>query len=87
MRPRVSGIYLYGSQARGDYHADSDVDLLILLKGEIKAGDEINRFCELVSDLCLRYNLLSAILPVPEEWLKTRKSPFFENIHGEGVIP
>ena len=87
MRPRVSGIYLYGSQARGDYHADSDVDLLIILKGEIMAGDEINRLCELVSDLCLRYNLLSAILPVPEEWLKTRKGPFFENIHGEGVIP
>ena len=29
--PKGSALYLYGSRARGDYHADSDWDLLILL--------------------------------------------------------
>lgn len=29
--PKGSSLYLYGSRARGDYHEDSDWDLLILL--------------------------------------------------------
>ena len=29
--PRGSKLYLYGSRARGDYHEDSDLDLLLLL--------------------------------------------------------
>lgn len=29
--PKGSTLYLYGSRARGDYHKDSDWDLLILL--------------------------------------------------------
>ncbi|MBR1503997.1 MAG: nucleotidyltransferase domain-containing protein [Prevotella sp.] len=29
--PKGSTLYLYGSRARGDYHEDSDWDLLILL--------------------------------------------------------
>lgn len=29
--PEGSSLYLYGSRARGDYHEDSDWDLLILL--------------------------------------------------------
>ncbi|MBR1395362.1 MAG: nucleotidyltransferase domain-containing protein [Prevotella sp.] len=29
--PKGSSLYLYGSRARGDYHKDSDWDLLILL--------------------------------------------------------
>lgn len=30
--PEVLALYLFGSQARGDFRADSDVDLAILLK-------------------------------------------------------
>lgn len=29
--PKGSRLYLYGSRARGDYHEDSDWDLLLLL--------------------------------------------------------
>ena len=29
--PKGSTLYLYGSRARGDYHEDSDWDLLLLL--------------------------------------------------------
>jgi len=31
---RLEAIYLYGSQARGDAHPDSDVDVLAVLKGD-----------------------------------------------------
>lgn len=31
---RIERIVLYGSKARGDWNQDSDVDLLLLLKGD-----------------------------------------------------
>ncbi len=34
--PRLVNIYLFGSKARGDDHADSDVDVLIVLSGGIE---------------------------------------------------
>ena len=38
--PKGSTLYLYGSRARGDYHEDSDWDLLLLLdKEELKRQD------------------------------------------------
>ncbi len=38
--PKGSTLYLYGSRARGDYHEDSDWDLLLLLdKPKIEDND------------------------------------------------
>ena len=38
--PKGSTLYLYGSQARGDYQSDSDWDLLLLLdKTHLEHGD------------------------------------------------
>ena len=82
---RLKGLYLYGSYARGDFTADSDVDLLIALEGEVRPTREIDRLSAVVADICLRYDLLIAVYPVPVEWVAERKSPLFENIRREGV--
>jgi predicted nucleotidyltransferase len=82
---RLCDIYLYGSYARGDYHPDSDVDVLIVLRGEVKPTREIDRISDRVADICLEHNVLIATFPVSEELLKQRKSPLFENVRKEGV--
>jgi len=82
---RLSGIYLYGSYARGDFHPGSDLDILIALKGVVNPSREIDRLSERVSDICLEYDVLIATFPVPEDWLQARKSPLFENVRREGV--
>ena len=38
---RFAGLVLYGSIARGDYDAESDIDLLVLLHGEVRSISEI----------------------------------------------
>ena len=79
-------IYLYGSYARGDFRSDSDVDVLIVLDGEVKPGQEIDRISHQVADICLEHNVLIATFPVSEKWFKERKSPLFENVRQEGVL-
>ena len=81
---RLRGIYLYGSYARGDFQPDSDVDILIALAGEVRPSQEIDRIGDRVADICLDHNILIATFPVPEEWLRKRKSPLFENVRREG---
>jgi predicted nucleotidyltransferase len=82
---RLSGIYLYGSYARGDFHPGSDIDIVVALKGTVTPGREIDRMSERVSDICLEHDVLIAIFPVPEDWLQIRQSPLFVNLRREGV--
>jgi len=82
---RFRGLYLYGSYARGDFAEDSDVDILVALKGEVKPLQEIDRMGEALSEISLHYDLLISVYPVPEEWPTERKSPLFENIRREGM--
>lgn len=83
--PRLHGLYLYGSQARGIAHEGSDIDVMMVLKGAVKAGREITRVNLAVSEICLRYDLLISVFPVPVEWLRTRQSPFFETVRKEAL--
>jgi uncharacterized protein len=83
---RLRGLYLYGSYARGDYHSESDVDVLVVLEGEVRPSQEIDRISDRVADICLEHNVLIATFPVSEEWLQQRKSPLFENVRKEGVL-
>ncbi|MEG4457023.1 nucleotidyltransferase domain-containing protein [Microcoleus sp. N9_A1] len=36
---RLTQMVLYGSQARGDAHPDSDIDVLVVLKGQVNPGE------------------------------------------------
>ena len=46
MRTKEAIIILYGSYARGSATEDSDIDLLIVLEGKVKPGEEIDRMIE-----------------------------------------
>ena len=83
---KLKGVYLYGSYARGDYDADSDVDLLVTLRGEANPWVESSRLSETLSDICLAHDLLIAAYTVPEVWLRERETPLFINIRREGVL-
>ncbi len=41
MSDNLVGLYLFGSKARGDFHADSDIDLLVIVK-ELDADSRWN---------------------------------------------
>jgi predicted nucleotidyltransferase len=46
-------VILFGSRARGDHHADSDVDILIVLKQPFNYSQEVERTSVFISELSL----------------------------------
>jgi len=64
--PRLRGIYLYGSCARGDIDEDSDVDICIVLDEISSRFAEHERVSELGSRLSLDDNCLVSFLFVTE---------------------
>ena len=82
-------IILYGSYARGDATASSDIDIMIL----VKANDEeikkkFNSVCDLAFDYELEYGIvISPLVKNEEHFLKWSDAlPFYRNVKMEGVI-
>ena len=79
-------IILYGSQAKGTATTDSDVDILVVLKDEVSAFDEILRMAEITTDIGLKYNELISILPIAESHFLSQSTPLLKNIKAQGLI-
>ncbi len=50
---RYAGLVLYGSMARGDYDDESDIDLLVLLRGSVRSSSEIKPIDDALSHIQL----------------------------------
>jgi predicted nucleotidyltransferase len=83
--PRLKDVILYGSWARGDATEASDIDLLIVLEGQVVPGQEIDRMIEIITDINLKHGELISTYPVSEENYSTINSPLLINVRREGV--
>jgi len=82
---RYVRLWLYGSEARGEAHAESDVDVLLVLREVDHPTREIDRVADILADFNLRYGVLLSVLPVAEDALKTAEGPFWRNVRREGI--
>jgi predicted nucleotidyltransferase len=82
---RLVRLVLYGSQARGDAAAGSDLDVLVVLQGPVDAGLEINRASEIVAQLSLAHDMVIACVFMDEDRFLHRHGPFLRNVRREGI--
>ena len=82
---RLVSLILYGSYARGEAGEDSDIDVVVVLKGDVIPGREIDYMLDTITDLGLKYNTLISIYPVSEDYMQSVRSPLLLNIHAEGI--
>lgn len=82
---RLVSIILYGSYARGEALESSDIDVVVVLNGEVSPGEEIDYMLDILTDLNLKYNTLISVYPVSEETFKKVKSPLILNVRREGI--
>lgn len=83
--PRLKGVYLFGSCARGEAEAESDVDVLIVLDRVDNYAMEIERTSELIAGLSLEYGRSISCVYVSEERWKQDQSMFLINVREEAT--
>lgn len=82
---KLKNIILYGSYAAGRATKDSDIDLAIVLEGEVVAGEEIDRLIDIITEINLNYGALISVYPVSETNYAVTNSPLLLNLRREGV--
>ena len=83
--PRLRGLYIFGSYARGRQDCESDVDLLIVLDRVERYADEIDRTGPLISALSLDAGVsLSRVMVSDAEW-NAGASRFLATIREDAV--
>lgn len=83
---RLVRLVLFGSRARGDSMPDSDIDVLVVLKGPVDAGEEIRRTSRIISALSLEHNVVISRLFIAQDVYQHRNGPLLRNVRREGVM-
>jgi predicted nucleotidyltransferase len=83
--PRLKGLILYGSRARGDAEPDSDVDVVVVLDGPIDRGAENERTSYLRAAINLDTGLLVSCLYLTPDKVRSGERLLYRNIRSEGI--
>ncbi|ORU00172.1 Uncharacterized protein D081_1266 [Anaerovibrio sp. JC8] len=83
----VDKIILYGSYARGEESADSDVDIALILKADI-SQEQHDKMIDIVVDYELDLAVSLSVIPIEiQNYLEWKNSlPFYKNIEKEGIV-
>ena len=83
---QLDSVILYGSYARGDAHPpDSDIDVMIVLKGEFNRQEAQKKSSEFVAKLCLENDVVISRTYASDKDYATSKMPLFINVRHDGV--
>lgn len=84
---KIDRIILFGSVARGEAHEGSDIDILVIWKGNKLEGWDVLE--DIAVDILLEYGqLISIKIIYLHEYFGMMEtgSSFIQNINGEGVV-
>jgi predicted nucleotidyltransferase len=82
---RLRGIYLYGSYARGEQDAESDLDVLIVLDGVPHYSAEVDRTSRLISELSIEHGVSISRVFISERDWASGDTPFVTAARREAV--
>ena len=82
---QLAQVVLYGSGARGEARPDSDIDVLVVVNGEVDYPDLMRRTSAIIAEVSLRYDVVISRTFASQNQFKTEQSPFLINVRREGI--
>lgn len=82
---RLFSLILFGSQARNDAQLDSDIDVLVVLRGDVDSWTEIKRTGEFVGNLCLEYGVVICNIFVSADTVSNTAKRLLTDCDQEGI--
>lgn len=80
--------YLYGSYARGDFHAESDIDILLTVNMTMQEIEDLRRkLATQISDLSLEHDITISVTVKPLAQFRRYSNvlPYYQNVLKEGI--
>jgi predicted nucleotidyltransferase len=82
---RLERLVLFGSQARGDAEPDSDIDVLVVLRGEVNPMAESRRAVPITSEISYEHGVVITCMYVSVERYDRAATPLIGIARREGV--
>lgn len=83
---RLEAVYLYGSRARHDAERESDIDILIVIRGEFDYFELSGITSDLTWKLSLENDVVISRIFISRDKFEQADSPFLHNISREAVL-
>ncbi len=85
--PKGAHLWLYGSRARGDFRADSDWDLLVLLDKDKRTNKDFEKYSFPFSDFGFSFGeLISPHIYTTKQWKELAFTPFVKNVEQDKIV-
>ncbi len=82
---RLKGVIVYGSEARNEASADSDIDVLVLLDDVSSFAQDLRRCVDSLFPLSLEIDRRISAKPVPSSLYNKADCPLFRHARREGI--
>ena len=82
---RLVQMVLYGSHAREDAELGSDIDVLVVLRGEVNSVRELERAGDITFDLSYRNDTVVSCVFIDEATYDRGQGPYVRNVQREGI--
>lgn len=82
---RLDRLVLYGSHARGDARADSDVDVLVVLRGGYEPYTEIRRMGPMRLEIEISHDVALSLQPYSAGEIANEENLFMRNVVADAI--